>query len=163
MKSFQNYRLDTINHCLCRDGERVRLAPKAFDILRFLVDNAGSLISHEVLLDTIWPDTFVNPEILRKYVLEIRKALGDNFRQPVFIETRPKRGYRFIAAVRDLSAAAAAPDAICDCRSVDSKIETLAASLASAVKAISDLQSAIMMIGGLDSQDPASQDLAASA
>jgi hypothetical protein len=68
-----------------------------------LVDNAGSLVSHDVLLDTIWPETYVNPEILRKYILEIRKALGDSFKAPAFIETHAKRGYRFIAPVEDLS------------------------------------------------------------
>jgi len=163
VKSFQNYRLDTINHCLCRDGERIRLAPKAFDILRFLVENAGSLISHEVLLDTIWPDTFVNPEILRKYILEIRKVLVDNFRQPLFIETHPKRGYRFIAEVRDISTTEPTADPICDCLNVDAKIEKLTASLACALNAISDLQNVILTIGGLDRGEPVVQDLAASA
>jgi DNA-binding winged helix-turn-helix (wHTH) protein len=162
VKSFQNYRLDTINHCLWRGGERVRLAPRAFDILRFLVENSNSLISHDQLLDAIWPDTFVNPEILRKYVREIRRALGDSFRQPVFIETQPKRGYRFIANVKDLSASVSTGQ-ICDCQTVDAKIEMLAAALGCALTAISDLQSAILKIGGLDAKDPTPRDMAASA
>jgi DNA-binding winged helix-turn-helix (wHTH) protein len=82
--------------------ERVPLAPKTFDVLRFLVENAGHLISHDELLDAIWPDTYVNPEILRKYILEVRKALGDVPKAPMFIETHAKRGYRFIAPVVDL-------------------------------------------------------------
>ena len=163
VKSFQDYKLDTENHCLWRGGDRVRLAPRAFDILRFLVENAGSLISHEVLLDTIWPDTFVNPEILRKYVLEIRKALGDSFRHPAFIETHPKRGYRFIAPVNDLNGAMSKMEPICDCRTVDAKIETLAAALSCTLNAISELQNVILSIGGPDAKDSSVCDLAASA
>ena len=102
MKLFNDFRLDTRNHSLWRADERVPLAPKTFDVLRFLVENAGRLISHDVLLNAIWPDTYVNPEILRKYILEVRKALGDMPKAPMFIETHAKRGYRFIAPVVDL-------------------------------------------------------------
>jgi DNA-binding winged helix-turn-helix (wHTH) protein len=102
VKLFNDFRLDTRNHSLWRVDERVPLAPKPFDVLRFLVENAGCLISHDTLLDAIWPDTYVNPEILRKYILEVRKALGDVPKAPTFIETHAKRGYRFIAPVVDL-------------------------------------------------------------
>jgi DNA-binding winged helix-turn-helix (wHTH) protein len=102
VKLFNDFRLDTRNHSLWRVDERVPLAPKTFDLLRFLVENAGHLISHDELLDAIWPDTYVNPEILRKYILEVRKALGDMPKAPMFIETHAKRGYRFIAPVVDL-------------------------------------------------------------
>jgi DNA-binding winged helix-turn-helix (wHTH) protein len=102
VKLFNDFRLDTRNHSLWRVDERVPLAPKPFDVLRFLVENAGCLISHDTLLDAIWPDTYVNPEILRKYILEVRKALGDLPKAPTFIETHAKRGYRFIAPVVDL-------------------------------------------------------------
>jgi DNA-binding winged helix-turn-helix (wHTH) protein len=102
VKLFHDFRLDTMNHTLWRVDERIPLAPKTFDVLRFLVENAGHLISHDALLDALWPDTYVNPEILRKYILEVRKALGDPPKAPVFIETHAKRGYRFIAPVVDL-------------------------------------------------------------
>jgi DNA-binding winged helix-turn-helix (wHTH) protein/tetratricopeptide (TPR) repeat protein len=75
------------------------MAPKVFDVLKFLVENAGRLVTQQELLEAVWPETFVQPEILRKYILEIRKALGDPPDHPVFIETLPKRGYRFIAPV----------------------------------------------------------------
>ena len=84
------------------------MAPKVFDVLRYLVDNAGRLVSQQELLDAVWPETFVQPEILRKYILEIRKALGDPPNEPVFIETLPKRGYRFIAPVSDVGGTAKA-------------------------------------------------------
>ena len=104
MKSFQSFRLDTANHCLWRGEERVPIPPKAYDVLRFLVENPGRLVTQDELLEALWPETYVNPEILRKYILDIRKILGDRPDKPVFIETVTKRGYRFIAAVIDESA-----------------------------------------------------------
>jgi TolB-like protein/DNA-binding winged helix-turn-helix (wHTH) protein/tetratricopeptide (TPR) repeat protein len=101
MKFFQSFRLDTANHCLWRDQERVAIAPKAYDVLRYLVENPERLVPQEELLEKLWPETFVNPEVIRKYILEIRKVLGDRLDKPEFIETLPKRGYRFVASVRD--------------------------------------------------------------
>src|SRR5579863_3559447 len=105
-KLFAPYRLDPANQCLWRDHSRISMAPKVFDVLRYLVENAGRLVTQQELLNAVWPDAFVQPEILRKYILEIRKALGDPPNQPVFIETLPKRGYRFIAPVSEDGAAA---------------------------------------------------------
>src|ERR1700761_6290765 len=105
MKSFKTYRLDTVNHLLCRNGERIPLAPKGFDVLAYLVEHAGRVVAQDELLDALWPETHVNPEVLRKYILEIRKALGDRPNNSEFIETLPKRGYRFIAPVIEENAA----------------------------------------------------------
>ena len=110
MKSFQSFRLDTANHCLWRGEERVPIPPKAYDVLRILVENPGRLVTQDELLEALWPETYVNPEILRKYILDIRKILGDRPDKPVFIETVTKRGYRFIAAVIDESATENATD-----------------------------------------------------
>ena len=66
-----------MNHCLWRAGERVFLTPKAFDVLRYLVDHADRLVSQAELLEAVWPETYVNPEGVRKYIQEIRKVLGD--------------------------------------------------------------------------------------
>jgi DNA-binding winged helix-turn-helix (wHTH) protein/tetratricopeptide (TPR) repeat protein len=109
MKTFGSFRLDTANHCLWREDERAFLAPKAFDVLRYLVEHAGRLITQDELLEALWPDSYVNPEGIRKYILQIRKVLGDRPDQPVFIQTFPKRGYQFIA---DLTAEtrSASPD-----------------------------------------------------
>jgi TolB-like protein/DNA-binding winged helix-turn-helix (wHTH) protein/Flp pilus assembly protein TadD len=104
MKSFLSFRLDTENLCLSRGEERVAITPKAFDVLRYLVENAGRLVTPDELLQALWPETYVNPEVLRKYILEIRKALQDRPDQPTFIETVTKRGYRFIAAVSEEAA-----------------------------------------------------------
>jgi DNA-binding winged helix-turn-helix (wHTH) protein/tetratricopeptide (TPR) repeat protein len=94
---FPPFRLDPVNQCLWREDVRISLAPKTFAVLRYLVENPGRLITQDELLEAVWPGTYVQPEILRKYILDIRKALGDPPKNPLFIETLPRRGYRFIA------------------------------------------------------------------
>ena len=106
MKLFGPFRLDSPDCSLWRAGTRVSLAPKAFDVLRHLVDNAGRLVTLDELLDAVWPRTVVNAEAVKKQILAIRKALGDSADQPVFIETVARRGYRFIAQVKDESSTA---------------------------------------------------------
>jgi predicted ATPase/DNA-binding winged helix-turn-helix (wHTH) protein len=124
MREFPPFRLDTVNQCLWRDDgaaeERVLLAPKAFDVLQYLVGHPGRLVTHEELLEALWPRTFVQPEVLKSHITSIRAVLGDDARRPRFIETMPRRGYRFIAAItegalashaaaREISATAATP------------------------------------------------------
>ena len=105
MKSFQAFRLDTANQCLWRGQGRVAIPPKPYDMLRYLVENPGRLVTQNEFLEKLWPETYVNPELIRKYILDIRKILGDRPDKPEFIETVTKRGYRFIAKVVDDSAA----------------------------------------------------------
>jgi DNA-binding winged helix-turn-helix (wHTH) protein/tetratricopeptide (TPR) repeat protein len=105
VKDFPPFRLDPINQCLLRldtDGneQRIELKPKTFDVLRYLVDNPGRLITHDELLEEVWPDAEVQQEVLKSHVLAIRKALGDTAEQPLYILTLRKRGYQFIAPVR---------------------------------------------------------------
>jgi predicted ATPase/DNA-binding winged helix-turn-helix (wHTH) protein len=106
MKEFAQFRLDTVNQCLWRHmdtgaDERILLTPKAFAVLRHLVEHAGRLMTLNELLDAAWPDTHVEPAVLNNQILNIRNVLGDHAKSPVFIETVPRRGYRFIAPVRD--------------------------------------------------------------
>src|SRR5215471_13792656 len=101
MKLFREFRLDTVNHCLWRGQERVSLTPKAFDVLRYLVEHADRLVSQDEILEALWPETYVNPELIKKYVLGIRKVLGDQSNKPMFVATFPRRGYQFIAPVSD--------------------------------------------------------------
>src|SRR3981189_2953530 len=105
MKSFKAFRLDTTNHLLWRNGERVPVAPRAFDVLAYLVEHPERVVTQDEILGALWSETYVNREVLRKYILEIRRALGDRPNNPEFIETLPKRGYQFIAAVTDESTA----------------------------------------------------------
>jgi predicted ATPase len=101
MKQFGSFRLDTANQCLLHDGVTIALPPKPFSVLRYLVENPGRLITHDELLDALWPETYVQPQILRTYMLELRKLLCDDAGQPRFIQTLPKRGYCFVAPVVD--------------------------------------------------------------
>ncbi|WP_263357659.1 AAA family ATPase [Acidicapsa ligni] len=80
---------------------RISLTPKAFGVLSYLMRHAGRLVTHEELMDAVWPETFVQPEILSGYIRDLRSALGDNARDPKFIETVQRRGYRFIASVQE--------------------------------------------------------------
>jgi predicted ATPase len=101
MKHFACFGLDTANQCLLRGGATIELAPKPFAVLRYLVEHPGRLITHDELLDALWPETYVQPQVLRTYMLELRKVLGDDAGQPRFIQTLPKRGYRFVAPVTE--------------------------------------------------------------
>jgi DNA-binding winged helix-turn-helix (wHTH) protein/tetratricopeptide (TPR) repeat protein len=101
MKRFRAFSLDPTNHCLWRGNERVSLTPKAFDLLRYLVDHADRLVTQEEILEALWADTFVNQEVVKKYILGIRKVLGDRRDKPEFIRTFPKRGYQFVAPIVD--------------------------------------------------------------
>jgi DNA-binding winged helix-turn-helix (wHTH) protein len=77
----------------------VPLRPKAFDLLRYMVENAGRLISPEEFFDRLWPNIHVQADGLKGHMLHVRAALGDDPSEPTFIETIRGRGYRFIAPV----------------------------------------------------------------
>lgn len=98
---FDPFRLDAINDRLSRDGKEIRLTPKAFSVLRYLAEHSDQLITKEVLLKTLWPNIAVTDAVLTVCIGEIRKALGDKPNQPKFIETLHRRGYRFLAPVRN--------------------------------------------------------------
>jgi DNA-binding winged helix-turn-helix (wHTH) protein len=106
MKVFPPFRFDTLNQCLWRRSdtgqeERILLTPKAFAVLTHLVEHAGRLVSQDELLEAVWPDTVVEPQSVKKHILDVRTALGDRPKNSLFIETIPKRGYRFVAPVSE--------------------------------------------------------------
>jgi DNA-binding winged helix-turn-helix (wHTH) protein len=106
MKVFPPFRLDTVNQCVWRledkgREERILLAPKAFSVLAYLVEHAGRLVTHDELLEAVWPGSVVEPQAVKKHVLRVRGALGDRPKNSRFIETVTKRGYRFIAPVSE--------------------------------------------------------------
>jgi DNA-binding winged helix-turn-helix (wHTH) protein len=96
---FGPFLIDVRERVLQRDGQPVALTPKAFDLLAALVEQPGRLISKDELLHKVWPDTFVEESNLAYNVFALRKALGDAAESGLYIETVPKRGYRFTAAV----------------------------------------------------------------
>lgn len=97
---FGEFTLDVAERSLSRGGAAVHLAPKAHDVLVALVRHSGRLVLKSELLTLVWPGAFVEEGILAVHVSNLRKALGDANRQPTFIETVSRSGYRFIAAVR---------------------------------------------------------------
>jgi DNA-binding winged helix-turn-helix (wHTH) protein/Tol biopolymer transport system component len=99
---FGNFRLDTEEKVLLHNGKLVPLTPKVFDTLTILTENAGRLLEKEELMQKIWHDHFVEENNLTFNIKMLRKALGDNAVKPKFIETIPRRGYRFIAEVKRL-------------------------------------------------------------
>lgn len=107
LKQFGTFTLDTLNECLWQSGARIALPPKPFAVLRYLVEHPGRLVTHDELLDALWPETYVQPQILRTYMLDLRKVLDDDARNPRFIQSLPKRGYCFVATVTDATAGSA--------------------------------------------------------
>jgi predicted ATPase/DNA-binding winged helix-turn-helix (wHTH) protein len=102
MNEFPPFRLDRANQCVWRTSEtgnrqRLALKPKAYEVLAYLAERAGQMVTQDELLRSVWPDTFVQPEVLKRQIFDIRTELGDDPKNPRFIETLPRRGYRFIA------------------------------------------------------------------
>ncbi|PWT89312.1 MAG: hypothetical protein C5B55_11620, partial [Blastocatellia bacterium] len=99
---FGRFRLDETERLLLCDGKSVSLAPKVFDTLVALVRRSGHLIEKDQLMSEVWPDTFVEEVNLAVNISTLRKILGDTDDGESFIETVPKKGYRFVAPVKVL-------------------------------------------------------------
>jgi DNA-binding winged helix-turn-helix (wHTH) protein len=100
---FGAYRLDAQSGMLFREGDHVALPPKVAELLVALVQSAGRVLTREELLQRLWPDTVVEEGSLSSHISLLRKALGENSKAQDFIETLPKRGYRFVASVKRLA------------------------------------------------------------
>jgi DNA-binding winged helix-turn-helix (wHTH) protein len=96
---FRPFRLDPLNAQLWCGHQEIKLRRKTFDVLLYLVDHSGRLVTKAALLDAIWPDVTVSDTMPAACVAELRKALGDEKLTPRFIETVHGRGYRFVAKV----------------------------------------------------------------
>ena len=99
--AFGPFLLDAGQRLLLREGKPVPLTPKAVDTLLVLVRNAGHLVAKDDLMKEVWPDAFVEEVNLAKNIFVLRHALGDGEHAREYIETVPKRGYRFVARVRE--------------------------------------------------------------
>lgn len=100
---FGPFRLDGVERVLLRDGQPVPLTLKAFDVLLLLVENNGHIVEKDELMNRVWAGSFVEEGNLKVTVSMLRKALGDNQNSSRYIETVPRRGYRFVASVRDIA------------------------------------------------------------
>lgn len=101
---FAGFELDVPERRLLRNGAEVDLAPKVFDTLCLLVENAGHLMTKDELLRSLWPDTAVEENNLNKNISVLRKVLDQSSTSQSFIETVPRAGYRFVAKVTEISA-----------------------------------------------------------
>jgi DNA-binding winged helix-turn-helix (wHTH) protein/TolB-like protein/tetratricopeptide (TPR) repeat protein len=103
--TFGPFRLDPAEKVLFLRDQPIALTPKAVEILVVLVERHGHVVTKEELLRTVWPDTFVEENNLAQNISMLRRVLGEGRADPQFIETVPKRGYRFIGPVAENGAA----------------------------------------------------------
>src|SRR6202021_1197236 len=99
---FGRFRLDRTERLLFQDGAALPLSPRLFDTLLILVENGGHLVEKNHLMQKVWTDVAVEDNNLAQSISALRKILGDDLADPRFIETIPKRGYRFIATVKEV-------------------------------------------------------------
>ncbi|HEV8369081.1 MAG TPA: winged helix-turn-helix domain-containing protein [Pyrinomonadaceae bacterium] len=98
---FGPFRLDVSERLLSRDGEPVPVTAKVFELLVLLIRNRGHALSKDDLMSKLWPDTIVEENNLTVNMSALRKALSDDSTHPQYIETVPRRGYRFVAEVKE--------------------------------------------------------------
>ena len=96
--SFDGFTLDLTRGCLLRGPEEVKLRPKSFEVLKYLVENGGRLVSKEELIGAVWPDTAVTDDSLVQCLIEVRRALDDSLQR--LVKTVPRRGYVLEAEVK---------------------------------------------------------------
>jgi DNA-binding winged helix-turn-helix (wHTH) protein/TolB-like protein/Tfp pilus assembly protein PilF len=101
---FGQFRLDAQEGVLLKDDRSVPLTPKAFDLLVLLVENRGHLVLKEEIMSRLWPESFVEEVNVNRNISTLRRALADSPTDPAYIETVPKRGYRFVAAAVEVPA-----------------------------------------------------------
>lgn len=98
---FAPFCLDQANECLWKGSQVIKLRPKAYAVLNHLVGRPGQLVTKEELLTTVWADTFVSDAVLKVTIRQLRDALDDDPKSPLFIETAHRRGYRFIGQITE--------------------------------------------------------------
>lgn len=98
---FEPFCLDLANECLWRGSHAIKLRPKAFAVLDYLLGRPGQLVTKEEFLNAVWPETFVGEAVLKVTIRQLRDALDDDPKSPRFIETAHRRGYRFIGQIAE--------------------------------------------------------------
>ena len=96
--------MNTDQRLLMRREKVIPITPKVFDTLLVLVERAGRVVEKTELMNLLWPDTFVEESNLTFNISTLRKALGKNSENGQYIETIPRRGYRFVASIREIQA-----------------------------------------------------------
>src|SRR3982750_3564581 len=98
---FGPFLVDGVGYRIVRGSEALDLTPQLLDLLLYLLDHAGTLVTKEALLEALWPDANVTDNALTQAVSELRQALDDDAAAPRYIKTVARRGYRFVAPVED--------------------------------------------------------------
>ncbi|HSF24671.1 MAG TPA: AAA family ATPase [Blastocatellia bacterium] len=98
---FDPFYLDLANEHLVRGSQAIKLRPKAFAVLTYLLARPAQLVTKEELLNAVWPETFVGDGVLKVTIRQLRDALSDDPKSPRFIETAHRRGYRFIGQITE--------------------------------------------------------------
>jgi DNA-binding winged helix-turn-helix (wHTH) protein len=98
---FGPYRLDAAERVLLRDGKPVTLPPKELETLLVSVERAGHIVNNEELLERFWPGVFIEEGNLARHIFNLRNVMGDSLDGRKYIETIPRRGYRFVTAVHE--------------------------------------------------------------
>ena len=101
MKYFLSYRFDERDGSLSRDAKAIAITRKASDLLRCLIERAGTVVSHDSILTAVWPDAHVQPDNIKVLVRELRRAFDDDSHDPRYIRTENGRGYAFVAPLHD--------------------------------------------------------------
>ena len=99
---FGPFRVDIAERQLLRSGQEIPLTPKAFQLLHALVERSGHVLDKDELITRVWADSFVEEKNLADNISILRKALNDDPKNPRYIKTVPRRGYRFVAEVREI-------------------------------------------------------------
>ncbi len=102
---FGPFRLDVQAGELRRGQERLEIRPKVFDLLVYLIEHRGTLLTKETLLEEVWGDVVVSETSLSRTVADLRELLGDDADEPRYVQTTRKRGYKFVAPVEEIRAA----------------------------------------------------------
>src|SRR5215475_13207649 len=103
---FDDVKVDCANLRLQKGGSPRKITPRAFQVLVYLLEHQGRIVEKQELFDEVWKERFVTDNALSRIIKEIRQVIGDDADEPRYIETIPKRGYRFIAEVKNAAAEA---------------------------------------------------------
>ena len=101
---FGEFRLDLAQRTLMRQGKQITITPKAYELLLFLVRNRDRVPEKDELMKAVWPQSFVEESNLSQNIFVLRRILGDDQNGTSFIQTIPRRGYKFIAPVKEIYA-----------------------------------------------------------
>src|SRR4030095_14996106 len=101
---FDGFRVDTTERLLFKENREISLTPKVFDTLLVLLENSSHVLTKKELMEQVWPDSFVEENNLPQNISILRKALGEGNEGDPYIQTVPKRGYRFVADVKTTGA-----------------------------------------------------------